>query len=90
MIRFINALLLVLALVSALFLINIRNQTRDSFVELSKMQQELDSMKKEYQQLETQQATLIQTQRVHSEAHKQRLANPTAEQLKVIDAKKEQ
>ena len=47
-------------------------------------------MKKEYQQLETQQATLIQTQRVHSEAHKQRLANPTAEQLKVIDAKKEQ
>ena len=89
MIRFINALLLVVALVSALFLINIRNQTRDSFVQLNNMQQELDEMKRELQQLETQKATLIQTQRVHTEAHKQGLANPTAEQLKVIEAKKE-
>ncbi|MBQ5428905.1 MAG: cell division protein FtsL [Neisseriaceae bacterium] len=87
MIRFINALLLILALVSALFLINIRNQTRDSFVELSTMQQELDEMKKENERMQIQRVELTNTQRTQEAAQKQDLTIPPVERLKIIEKK---
>lgn len=87
MIRFINALLLVLALVSALFLINIRNQTRDSFVELNTMQNELNEMHKEYERMQVQRVDLTNTQRVRQAANKQGLEIPPVERLKIIEKK---
>lgn len=87
MIRFINALLLVLALVSALFLINIRNQTRNSFAELNAMQNELNEMHKEYKNLQVQRVDLTNTQRVQQAADKKGLENPPIERLKIIEKK---
>ncbi|MBO4576677.1 MAG: cell division protein FtsL [Neisseriaceae bacterium] len=87
MIRFINALLLILALVSALFLINIRNQTRDSFVELNSMQNELNEMHKEYERMQVQRVELTNTQRVRQAADKQGLEIPPVDRLKIIEKK---
>ncbi|MBP3220776.1 MAG: cell division protein FtsL [Neisseriaceae bacterium] len=85
MIRFINAILLALALVSGLFLINVRNQTRDSFVQLNNMQKELDEMHKEYERMQVQRVELTNTQRVRQSAEKQGLAIPPVDRLKIIE-----
>ena len=85
MIRFINAILLVLALVSGLFLINVRNQTRDSFVQLNNMQKELDEMRKEHEQMQVQRVELTNTQRVRQAADKQGLEIPPVDRLKIIE-----
>lgn len=87
MIRFINAILLVLALVSGLFLINVRNQTRDSFVQLNNMQKELDEMRKEHEQMQVQRVELTNTQRVRQAADKQGLEIPPVERLQIIERK---
>ena len=85
MIRFINAILLALALVSGLFLINVRNQTRDSFVQLNNMQKELDEMHKEYERMQVQRVELTNTQRVRQAADKQGLEIPPVDRLKIIE-----
>ena len=85
MIRFINAILLALALVSGLFLINVRNQTRDSFVQLNNMQKELDEMHKEYERMQVQRVELTNTQRVRQSAEKKGLEIPPVDRLKIIE-----
>ena len=85
MIRFINAILLALALVSGLFLINVRNQTRDSFVQLNNMQKELNEMHKEYERMQVQRVELTNTQRVRQSAEKQGLEIPPVDRLKIIE-----